>query len=63
VITAIKPEQPDPISTTLINLNIRISWAHPSNNYQDIEKYEIEIKDQTEGWHTNTDYCNGDLFT
>lgn len=64
VITAIKPDQPAQVTTSLVNLNIRIDWLHPFNNYQDIEKYEIQIQDSTGTTFTsNTQYCDGDLFT
>lgn len=33
------------------------------NNYQDIEKYEIEVYKLSDGlWLGNTHYCDGDLF-
>lgn len=33
VITAIKPAQPVEVVTSLINLNIRVKWVHPFDNY------------------------------
>jgi len=62
-ITAIRPEQPAPVTTSLVNLNVRLSWAHPFNNYQDIQRYEIQIKDQTGNYHYELTSCDGDLFS
>jgi hypothetical protein len=63
-ITAIRPEQPSSVTTSLVNLHLRVKWVHPADNFQVIDRYEIQVKSQTSGdYFSNKFYCDGDLFT
>ena len=37
------PDAPTSVTTTYNNMNIRISWVAPVNNYKPIEDYQILI--------------------
>lgn len=42
-ITAVVPDKPAAVVTSLVNLRVRITWVHPFDNYQDITAYKILI--------------------
>lgn len=42
-ITAIVPDAPAAVITSLVNLRIRIEWIRPFDNYQDITAYKLVI--------------------
>lgn len=54
------PGAPTSVKTAYNNMNIKISWVAPNNNYLTIDEYAISIRDTT-GLVYNTDstYCDG----
>lgn len=56
-----KPDQPLAVTTTLSNLNVRIAWTAPNDNFKAITKYEVLIEDTDASGNFVSDvtYCDG----
>jgi hypothetical protein len=62
-LTAQRPNKPVSVSTSLYNLNIRIAWQAPSDNYQKILEYKVLIANNNGTQLVANDYyCNGAFF-
>jgi hypothetical protein len=54
------PDKPDPVTTVINNVYVRITWVDPSNNYESIDKYDIRIR-ESDGvtFIQQLQYCDG----
>ena len=53
------PDTPTNVVTSIDNLDVKIEWTAPANNFDTITRYEIMIKSQAQEWITNTETCDG----
>ncbi len=50
------------ITMTIVNMNIKISWAKPFENYNSLDKYRLYIRDTTGiAWNLEENSCNASL--
>ena len=56
-----RPDQPQAVTTLLSNLNVRIAWTAPTDNFKPITKYEVLIQDTDASGNfvEDTVHCDG----
>jgi hypothetical protein len=58
-LTSMWPEAPAPVTTTVRDLNVRVSWETPFDNYQSISRFEVYILSRDGQLYESKDYCDG----
>lgn len=59
-----QPGSPTSISTTVNNMNVKISWMAPNSNFKPVDAYKIKIKNKATGlYYEDLSYCDGSLST
>ena len=54
------PDRPDPVQTEITNLDVKITWTEPSNNFAAIEYYTVRVLESNEvDFIDETLYCDG----
>jgi len=58
------PDQPDAVVTTRVNLNIRITWTAPTDNFKAITAYRVIIEDTdaSGNYIENVAFCDGSVI-
>lgn len=59
VLAADKPDAPAAAATTIVGVNVRISWVQPSTNGATLISYSIQIADAAGTWKEDSTYCDG----
>ena len=59
VIASGVPSKPDPPTTVLDNLTVKISWAIPAINHSPIDAYRLSIKNLGSNLVVESSYCDG----
>ena len=53
------PDTPTDVLTSIDGLYVKIAWTAPSDNYDQITRYEILIQTKAGEWIPNTETCDG----
>ena len=60
VVASTMPDQPEPPVISIEDLNVKISWSAPNNNYAQISSYIIKIANEAkDSFEEQTTYCDG----
>ena len=62
-LTSMRPEAPAPVTTTVRDLNVRVSWQTPFDNYQAITRFEVYILSRDGQLYESKEYCDGHQFS